>query len=313
MSRIRNSALIGAAVVVGVLISASTATAASNGRIVFDHDDGPIYVVDPDGSDRVQVADHGDMATWSSDGRWISLADNAPDGRVTTALVRDDGSDYTSQVIPDPTLNLQCPAWTPDDRRLACEGWDDVRPDRAAGIFTIRRRGWDGLQRLTSNPFGGHDIPGDFSPDGSRIAFTRENPSLEAVAVFVLDRHGRRARRVSPWQPELTVPSWSPDGRSLLFDSGGKLLRVSPDGGKVTHVLLESDGFAFGPAWSPDGREMVFSLFDPGTETEGIYTARADGSRVRPVAIAPQGFFSNPDWGPRRRHGGKALPELEPK
>jgi Tol biopolymer transport system component len=289
-----------AALLVALVPAAAEASGSErNGRIVFDHDDGPIYTIDPDGTGRVQVADHGDIATWSSDGRWIALADNAPDGRVTTALVRGDGSGYASQVIPDPTLNLECAAWAPDDRRLACEGWDDVHRDRPAGLFSIRARGWDRLRRLTFNPYHGHDIAGDYSPDGERIAFARENPSLQAVAIHVLDLRSGRTRQVAPWQPELTIPSWSPDGRSLLFDSGGSLLRVSPHGGRVKPVRLESDGFAFGPAWSPDGRRIVFSLFDPATETEGIYTAKADGRAVSPVAIAPEGFFSNPDWGSR--------------
>jgi Tol biopolymer transport system component len=294
----RNSSVATAALLLACLSAAPAwARGHGDGRIVFDNDDGPIYTIDPDGTDRVQIADHGDIATWSNGGRRIALADNAPDGRVTTALVGGDGSGYTSQVIPDPTLNLECAAWTPDDRRLACEGWDDARPDRPPGLFRVTARGWDRLRRLTTNPFGGHDIPGDYSPDGSLIAFARENPSLEAVAVFVAGAAGGRARQVTPWQDNLTNPEWSPDGRWILFDTDGTLQRVRGDGRALTPIPLSASGYAFGPGWSPDGRALVFAFYDPLTQREGIYRARADGGRAEPVTLAEDGFFSNPDWG----------------
>jgi Tol biopolymer transport system component len=293
----RSLTLLAALAALALPAGSAAAHGHADGRIVFDNDDGPIYTIDPDGADRVQIADHGDIATWAHDGRRIALADNAPDGRVTTALVNGDGSGYTSQVIPDPTLSLECAAWTPDDRGLLCEGWDDSRPQRPAGLFTVRARGWDRLRRLTTNPYGGHDIPGDYSPDGSRVVFGRENPSLAAVAVFVADARTGRARRVTPWQSDLTAGKWSPDGRWILFDSGGAVLRVRPDGRGLATIPLSADGYAFGPDWSPDGRRMVFGFYDPLTEREGISTARADGSDVRPVTIATEGFFSNPDWG----------------
>lgn len=284
--------------------AAASDRTAPNGRIVFDHDDGPIYTVDPDGTDLVQVADHGDLAAWSSDSRRISLADTTPDGRVTTALVNADGSGYTSQPIPDPTLNLECPAWAPDDRRLACEGWDDVATRRPAGVFTVRARGWDHLERVTTNPFGGNDIPGEYSPDGTRVVFAREDPRRGELAVFVVDTRTRRTRQVTPWQPDLPLPRWSPDGRWILFDSQGSLLLARPHGGRVRTIRLRvpdnQPRFAFHPRWSPDGTKIVFSLFTqtgPDSGIEGIYTANADGTAVRPVALAPDGFFSNADWG----------------
>jgi WD40-like Beta Propeller Repeat len=293
---------------IGLAVLAATPATAKvpgvNGRIVFDDGDGPVYTINPDGSDMVQIAFGHDIARWSSDGSLISMTgDPLPDDRVTTALVSPDGSVFENQVIPDPTLNLECPAWEPGDARLACEVWDDVHPERTPGVFTVRRSDWNDLVRITSNPCGGHDIPGDYSPDGGRIAFARECPA-DGVAMFVVDVDGSNERRVSPWQEHLNTPRWSPNGRWLLYDNGrGALMLVRPDGTGRHRIplVVGSRSAAFEPDWAPDGTRIVFSLFTsraPATGQIGIYTASPRGGAVTPVATTMEGFFNGADWGP---------------
>ena len=275
-----------------------------NGRIVFDDGDGPIYTVEPDGSDLRQIAFGHDQLHWSSDGTRIAMDSGSDDGRVTTALANADGSGLTIQAIPDPTLNVVCPVWAPGDARLACEVWDEVHPERLPGIFTIHASGWGMLARVTTNTVGGHDIAGDYSPDGSRLAFLRED-AARGTAVHVVDLDTGAVDRVSDWFPDSHAPSWSPDGRRLLYDNAhGALLTARPDGSDEHRVPLRvrSRSFAFQPGWSPDGERIVFSLFTaraPGTGQVGIYTAAAGGGDLQAVATSSGGGFSNPDWGPR--------------
>jgi Tol biopolymer transport system component len=278
----------------------------SNGRIVFDNDDGPIYTVEPDGSDLRQIAFGHDQLHWSSDGSRLAMDAGTDDGRVSTALSNADGSDLTVQAIPDPTLNVVCPVWAPGDARLACEVWDDVNPERLPGIFTIHASGWGMLTRITTNTAGGHDIAGDYSPAGSRLAFLREDPA-QGTAVHVVDLGTGSVDRVSDWFPGSHPPSWSPDGRRLLYDNArGALLTARPDGSGERRVPLRvpSRSFAFQPGWAPDGERIVFSLFTargPGSARIGIYTAAANGSDLQPVAATSDAGFDNPDWGVRAR------------
>ncbi len=48
-----------------------------------------------------------------------------------------------------------------------------INPNRPAGVFTVRSADGGGLVRVTANPNGNHDIPGDYSPGGGRIVFLR--------------------------------------------------------------------------------------------------------------------------------------------
>ena len=284
--------------------SAHAKVPGSNGRIVFDNDDGPVYTVEPDGSDLRLVTTGHDQAHYSSDGSRIAMDAGLDDEHVTTALMDADGANLTIQPIPDPTGSIVCPIWEPGDAHLACEFWDDAQPERLPGIFTIHASGWDFPTRLTTNAFGGHDIPGDYSPDGSRLAFWREDPA-RGMALFVLHLGSGELDRVSDWIRDTHTVSWSPDGRRLVYDdSRGNLVVSRADGSRRHQITLQVTGlrFAWEPTWSPDGKRIVFSLFTrrAGAGRLGIYTAKSDGSDVRAVALATEGAFSNADWGPAR-------------
>jgi Tol biopolymer transport system component len=281
---------------------AQATTPGENGSIVLNDADGGLYTVAPDGSGMTQIAGAAEIARWSSAGDLISVAASSGDGRVSTGLLSPDGSVFDTQAIPDPTLNAECPSWQPGDARLACEVWDDVRPERTPGIFSIRRDGWDDLTRITENTQGGHDIPGDYSPDGEWLAFAREVPG-RGVANFVVPAVGGPERQVSAWLPDISAPRWSPDGRRLLYDNiRGDLVTVRPDGTgrRRVHLDVATRAFAFDATWSPDGTRIVFGLFTLHAHegVSGIYTSGARGGAVTPVATTTENFFHAPDWGP---------------
>ena len=89
---------------------------------------------------------------WSPDGRDISFGTgifkNAgqPNGEYRP-FTTFDGARY----LPDPTLNLGCPVWSPDGSRLAYEGWDETDPARN-GIYTLSAVDGSDLRRITFSP-----------------------------------------------------------------------------------------------------------------------------------------------------------------
>jgi hypothetical protein len=291
-----------------------------NGRIAYDQADpgSPgdtfVYVARSDGSHaRLLVSSHTCCAGWSPYGTRLTLPRLTSDGRIGTATVNADGSGYRPLPISDPTLNIGCGTgtWSPDGRWLFCEAWDDSNPARN-GIYKMRAANGRGLQRVTSNPVGGHDIPGSFSPNGERIVFVRFDQDGNSVGLFTVHRDRSHVHQIMSAGTLLNIGAdWSPRdeilfSRHVTADARGSMWTVHPDGSGLHELRV--DGLACGgalsdptsvgchaPRWSPDGDKVIFAS---NTQTSvDIFIASASGLGL--VQVTHDGTDDNPDWGAR--------------
>ena len=309
-TRVRKLLVCAASLVVlaGTAIPGAAKVPGANGRIVFEQADPAskdgdtfVFTANPDGSDvRRLVPSPTCCASWSPDGSRLAVAAMTDDDRITSATVNPDGSGYEVKTIPDPTLNLGCNVWSPNGNRFACEGWDEARPKRPKGLFSVRTSDFGGLVRLTKNPYGGPDTPGDYSPNGTRIAFLRGRPHRpeDQVAVFVAKSDGRHVRQLTAWaRTGCCKVSWSPNGRKILFSNGrGSLFTVKPDGTQLRKIPIHLNGRfnAFIAGWSPNGKRIGFTLCRRQCD---IYTMRRDGTHVIRMTNTSE-FKEFDDWGP---------------
>lgn len=122
----------------------------------------------------------------------------------------------------------------------------------------------DGSQRLQLTPADMEVFLADWSPDGSSLAIMARDPGHAWHIYFVSSAGG---------SPKLAVedrrgagdPSWSPDGRSLVYgrlndvmgkeSSDRKLQILDVRTGHIT-TMPGSDGL-YSPRWSPDGRYIA--------------------------------------------------------
>jgi len=280
--------------------------AGQNGRILYtvdsrDCDDCHLTTIDPDGTDVERIG--GFISSWSPDGTKIATNTNAPDGRMTTAIMDPDGSDQVVFDLVDPTLTYGCLTWLPDASRLLCEAFDEQRPHRAHGIFSVDASDGSDLTRVTSNPYGGDDLLRDVSPDGTRFVFTREDRSRphRPFALWVADIDGGNEQRISRWLGGFMCcsPSWSPDGSRILFANKGVLRTIAPNGTDEQAIPIDPGaGFSFlwQATWSPDGARVVFAMYRSTSEHVDLYTAAGDGSDLVQLTDTPriEGFA---DWG----------------
>jgi hypothetical protein len=137
------------------------------------------------------------------------------------------------------------------------------------------------------------------SPDGSRIAFDSDRDGVRGV--YVADSEGKGVRRVSG-EGFASVPSWSPDGRTLAF------VRAEPDRPKVWNLWtlqLESGemrqitrhryGAPWGGSWFPDGQRIAYShedrliVHDLNSGAEQVFPTPIKGRLVRTPAVSPDG------------------------
>jgi Tol biopolymer transport system component len=241
---------------------------------------------------------HLECPHWSPHGTLIITCGGVKD--AITVLINPDTGHYRLIFSPDPSLFITCPIMSPDTKRLLCDQYDQPADPTRVGLYTIRSSDGRGLQRITSNP-GGHDAPGDYSPDGKQIVFARTRPNANK-GLFVVNVDGSGLHRITPWGlPGFEAAgSWSPDGESILFGGHGSIFVVHPDGTGLAPIPLGGiTGFSYAlddPVWSPDGTKFAFALFGSISPNTSIFIANADGTNVQQVTSAPI-FDAHPDWG----------------
>ena len=111
---------------------------------------------------------------------------------------------------------------------------------------------------------------GDFSPDGTRIAFLRRNAASPQVLweLWTAATDGSSARRVhTTKEPQLHSPRWSPDGKEVAMIAEGdqvtaRILLVTINDGRHRYVApAQARGVLTAAAWSRAG-ELVYSMSD---------------------------------------------------
>jgi Tol biopolymer transport system component len=291
----------------------------TNGQITYDRIDPSTgiqsaFTANPGGSGEHLLVFNTSAGGWSPDGSKLAVAYQLADGRLGTATVNADGTGYTPFPIDDPlgTLNVPCGPWSPDGKQLACETWDNTSPDRG-GIYTISSTDGSNLTRVT-NPNGGDDQPGAYSPNGKQLVFARFDPGqFFAEGLFVVNTDGSHLRQITP--PGTLIQAgndgdWSPQGNEIIFsrhvtpDVLGSIWVIHANGTGLheIHIRGLDCGGTFsdpngagchGVHWSPDGNEIIFS----GVTATGfnIYTANANGTGLTQVTFG--GSDDDPSWG----------------
>jgi hypothetical protein len=151
---------------------------------------------------------------------------------------------------------------------------------------------------LTTSPPAQAAFPGA----NGRIAFTVQTwhpppppePSIPEDPILVSSRivsvlpNGQRQRRLHTvavaQTPGAPRPAFSPSGKLIAFDEGGRLAIMRHDGTGL-RVLPPLSAGDYSPAWSPTGRRLAFSGLRPCPfYCPTLFTVRPDGTGLRQVA-----------------------------
>ena len=175
---------------------------------------------------------------------------------------------------------------SPDGRRIVFTSLKDGDLD----IYTMNVDGTD-VRRLTTTP--GYDGGPWWSPDGTKIVYRAWHPPDSAgladyqgllaqrmvrpsrMELWVMNADGSGQRQITSLGGANFGPSWTPDGRRIVFSSNYKnprsrnfeLYLVNVDGSGLEQVTnhQEFDGF---PMFSPDGKRIVWAS-NRGNSREG--------------------------------------------
>ncbi len=238
---------------------------------------------------------HGDPSTpeglffavepaWSPDGKLIAFASRR-NGPSHIYVMRADGT-HVRQVTHGKSDD-DGPAWTPDQRRIAFS--------RDRELFTVGSAG--GPVRSLTHGLGGEAANPTLSPDGKLVAYDYRRPGFNSREVWVVGVDGSRPRLVTNLPAVSTLPSWSPDGRRIAFESNlhGKHVEIYSIGrdGRGLRRETRSAIDTIDPAWSPNGKEIAFS------RDGAIWTVDRTGHERK---VTSAGNDSNPVWRPVSQH-----------
>jgi len=117
------------------------------------------------------------------------------------------------------------------------------------------------------------DSPITLSPDGSRLAFVRGEPSRSASLMMVARADGSDVKELAarPWTSPYAAegPAWSPDGKRIAVQAGASggdsfysLVEVSTADGSEKRIGSKSWGGISQVAWLPDGSGLLMAAAD---------------------------------------------------
>jgi Tol biopolymer transport system component len=127
------------------------------------------------------------------------------------------------------------------------------------------------------------DYDAVLSPDGRTVAFVHAVGG--SASIDLVDRDGTHRRVLVPRVSGQHL-AWSPDGRSLAYESGPSIWRVDVATG--TPVRLTTDDPANGveswqPSWSPDGETIAFTRFQTCFRCTAVWLINSDGTSPRQI------------------------------
>jgi len=171
-------------------------------------------------------------------------------------------------------------AWSPLGDRIAYSSTPEG-DFRFSAIKIVAADG-AGATKITNQTLGEYraDYAPDWSPDGSRLAFTRQEVSTDSNRPWIwsMNADGSDQRKLTRG----FEPAWSPDGAKIAFarEAGG-ISVINADGSglrDLTSSLVDLD-----PDWSPDGSMLVFWGSTAQSTTE-VRAMSSDGTNLHDVA-----------------------------
>jgi Tol biopolymer transport system component len=205
---------------------------------------------------------------WSPDGRQVVYA--AYDRDAIELRLLDLASGQTRSLVADGSVNVE-PRWSPDGRRLA----------------------------FVSTSFNGrwHIFIAPMNQDGL----------LGRAERVTEDRNSGLPRYYYGAYDQYLSPSWSPDGKDLIFisnrgriwGSGGFWRMAARPGAEPRELHYEETTWKARPDWSRDGKRVVYSSY-LGRQWHQLWLMTADGGDPLQLTYG-QGDATAPRWSPDGR------------
>lgn len=239
----------------------------------------------------------------------------SPDGR--TLIIDLQGSLWTlpasggaARRITEEFLDARQPAWSPDGRRVAFQGYAD-------GVWHIYVMNADGsgVRAITTGPFD--DREPSWSRDGARIAFSSDRSGN--YDIFDMDVASGTVRQITKDPANDYSPACSPVNASIAFvteraDRRGIWTVDAGTGAETAYAA--ATGAVSAPSWSPDGSTVIYNVIAANRSSLVVdgreVTRDEDVFPFRAQWRSPTEFLYTADGKIKRRSiGGAAVTPIE--
>jgi TolB protein len=158
---------------------------------------------------------------------------------------------------------------------------------------------YDGRNQRKLTSVGLIAITPNFSRADDRIAYTAWRGNPPRATIEIVSETGGRQRFEQAGGVSNQTPSWSPDGKFVVYtsnrDGDNEIYWANADG-KESKRLTNSRGIDQSPAINPaTGRQIAFISARGGT-TPALYTMDSDGTNVQ--RLTEEGDAQNPAYSP---------------
>jgi tricorn protease len=183
-------------------------------------------------------------------------------------------------------------ALSPDGKKLAIIAHGEV--------FAASTTDGGAAQRVTRTPILESDPI--WSTDSKKLIYVSERD--RAANLYAYDFATGQETALTTGAGRNTVPTWSPDGKTLAYVRDGKDIRVMTfdAAGKPASdrslFIGPLGGFDEQPlTWSPDGKWLAFTLTDH-KAFDNVNVVSLDGGPARPVTFLANGNVGKVAWSP---------------
>jgi len=129
---------------------------------------------------------------------------------------------------------------------------------------------------------------------------------LNGSAIYISDADGKNQYRLSPTPGFDATPSWSPDGKQIIYTRVDGLMipgqipkteiHVINTDGSGDHIIFPKSDFSVEPRWSVNNQIVFMSLMNG---SQQIFAMNSNGSHIR--QLTNEGSSGDPVWSPDGR------------